>query len=334
MPKASKSRQKLLSSSRPRVSASNASSASKASNLSSKATRSVIRTHHTLQKQLAQAIAADDEEKARALEERLEANGGLKLYQLASAQGQSKERGGDTSRVLVEWLREDGVLPKAPQTRKAGSDGCAENVGVVQQLRILEVGALSTQNALNIPAATKVRRIDLHSQHPEIEEVDFMLLDAQGEWEGERGYDVLSLSLVVNFVGDPRARGEMVRHTVAFLRHKSEGNHGLESQGSNREKLLPALFLVLPLPCVDNSRYLTEEHLTAMMESLGYEKTRMKRSGKLYYSLWQLSPPTGADCKISERSVGNEKKKVVFRKEELRKGKDRNNFCIILDGAS
>ena len=338
MPKASKSRPKLLSSSRPpaSVSASNADKASKASHLSSKTTRSVIRTHHTLQKQLSHALAANDASKVKELETRLEANGGLILYQLASTQGQRKDRGGDTSRVLVEWLRDSGVLPLASHQQTKANNGLDGGVRKREGegLRILEVGALSTQNALSIEGVTKLRKIDLHSQHQEIEEMDLMKLDAEGKWEGERGYDVLSLSLVVNFVGDARERGKMLRHTIGFLRHETKGKNGLESEESNREKLLPALFLVLPLPCVDNSRYLTEDRLSDIMKSLGYEKTRVKRSGKLYYSLWRLGSPSVSYVDGVEEDVAKEGVSRTFKKGELRKGKDRNNFCIILDDAS
>ena len=310
----------------------------------------------------------------------------MTLYQAASTAGQGRERGGDTSGVLVAWLRDsEGVLPRP---RRLGHSNALEDGGgggvkkyasadaaAPPLLRILEVGALSPHNALNIPGVTSVRRIDLHSQHPTlIEEVDFMQLDPETdeyEWQGQgqglrRGYDIVSLSLVVNFVGDPRVRGEMLRHTVGFLRgshsgvvgegevKKKQGDRQLKKQGERQLKkqgerevneqqgdndgqellLLPALFLVLPLPCVDNSRYLTEELLTAILEALGYQKTRVKRSGKLYYSLWRLSYPSRADDDNLDASVGEEKRRAVFKKQELRKGTDRNNFCIILDDAS
>ena len=310
MPKASKSRQKLLSSSRRPASVSSTTSIG-TTRLSSKRTRSVIRTHHTLQKRLSQATTAKDEERVRDLESRLAETGGLKLYQKASTIGQGRERGGDTSKVLVEWLGDRGILPRTLARTKSGSHELNEVVGMGQALRMLEVGALSTQNALNITGETRVRRLDLHSQHEGIEEVDFMALDPGEEWEGEKGYDVLSLSLVVNFVGDPRARGEMLRHTVQFLRSRRSQHAGVspgrrwkqrwvkedcENDGQSDEEdrvenhndpdetddqdgrmitkeatrraLLPALFLVLPLPCVDNSRYLTEERLTAIMDAL------------------------------------------------------------------
>lgn len=279
-------RQKLLSSSRPQV--------TKSTNLSSKNTQAIISKHHTLLKQIAQARKTGDDSLLKTLEDQIEATGGLELYQRASVQGQSRDRGGDTSQVLMGWL------------------GLSKYSKLEKPLRILEVGALSTKNALNIEDVTKVRRIDLQSQEHSIEEMDFMVLDPEQTWEGEKGYAVLSLSLVVNYVDDPKRRGDMLRHTVSFLTQ-------LRSFGD----LPPVLFLVLPLPCVDNSRYLSEEHLESMLASLGYEKSKAKRSTKLYYSLWQL-PRSGTDA-TAEGTCD------VFKKVELRSGSKRNNFCITLE---
>lgn len=288
MAKAKAKRQKLLSSSRPISS----STTTKTSSHSSKSTRTTIRSYHTLQKRLSQALADGDEDLAATLQSQLSASGGLEAYQAASTLGQSAQRGGDTSKVLVEWLQ--------PVMREA-----------CQPLRILEVGALSTMNALNIPGKTVVRRIDLRSNAAEIEEQDFMTLSTEQPWDGSVKYDVLSLSLVVNFVGDSGGRGRMLQRTTKFL----GASAALEGSGQ-----LPALFLVLPLPCVDNSRYLTEDRLGEIMVSLGYEQLQVKKTNKLYYSLWRYD----SNKETTATSV--------FKKEELRSGRDRNNFCIVLDG--
>jgi 25S rRNA (adenine2142-N1)-methyltransferase len=297
MAKKPTARKKLLSSTRPYL----PNQPKHLKSLSSKTTSSIIRTHHTLHKQLAQARKAGDAESAAAIERQIESLGGLKLYQAASTVGQSKDRGGDTSRVLVDWLGLDRKPVTASQAKS--------NAG--KQLRILEVGSLSTTNALNIPGLTLVRRIDLHSQSAGIEERDFMSLSPSELWQGKAGYDILSLSLVVNYVSEPKERGEMLQHTVPLL-HDAVA-------ATSEERLLPSIFLVLPLPCVDNSRYLTEERLEAIMSSLGYEKRRVKRSSRLYYSLWQFL------CSHSHPAARH-----VFKKQELRSGKTRNNFYITL----
>ena len=54
------------------------------SSLSSKAGRALIRSHHTLQKNLSQALSRNDEATACTLRAEIEASGGLEKYQLAS----------------------------------------------------------------------------------------------------------------------------------------------------------------------------------------------------------------------------------------------------------
>lgn len=299
MAKSKSNRTKLLSHTRPPI----ATTVSTPTNQSSKATRSTIRNYHTLQKRLSLALSTGDAVLAESLQSELSAIGGLEAYQAASTLGQSAERGGDTSKLLVEWLAP--ILRSHLQSDGGGESGTSP-------LRILEVGALSTTNAINIPGKTLVRRIDLRSNAPGIEEQDFMTLPTDQQWQGSTTYDVISLSLVVNFVADAKGRGAMLERTTEFLATTapSEGEKGL----------LPTLFLVLPLPCVDNSRYLDEDRLSAIMKALGYDQRQVKRTNKLYYSLWQF------DAANRTAHYGKE----LSKKTELRSGKDRNNFCITI----
>jgi len=75
----------------------------------------------------------------------------------------------------------------------------------------------------------------------------------------------------------------------------------------------------LPLPCVSNSRYLTFEHLKALMESIGFSeiRERWRQNGKMGYWLYQKTAVPRAPHLF--------KKKVV-----LRQG-NRNNFAIIVN---
>src|SRR5436305_431071 len=73
--------------------------------LSSRATRSIIRSHHTLHKEHAKSIKQGDTARATNLERLINENGGLESYQIASNLGQTSARGGDSSKVLVEWLQ-------------------------------------------------------------------------------------------------------------------------------------------------------------------------------------------------------------------------------------
>jgi len=58
--------------------------AAQSSSLSSKAGRALIRSHHTLQKKLSQALSRNDEATAATFRAEIEASGGLVKYQLAS----------------------------------------------------------------------------------------------------------------------------------------------------------------------------------------------------------------------------------------------------------
>ena len=286
------SRPKLLSHTRP-------ASVKKATSLPSHATRSLIRSHHTLQKQLHSAIARDDSATIASLQAQITAKGGLAKYQEASIQGQSLRRGGDSSRVLMEWLSK--LFPPKCQVLKDK-----------KTLKLLEVGALRTDNACSRSELLDVTRIDLHSQHPGIQTQDFMArpIPSPAGLQTE-GFDIVSLSLVVNYVGDAVGRGEMLKRVSSFLRPSPLGS------GNVSDLFLPALFLTLPAPCVANSRYFNEERLENIMRALGYKRVRRKISAKLVYYLWRY-----------EQGMAEEE--LTFRKKQLRSGKSRNNFAVVI----
>ena len=285
------SRPKLLSNTRPVM--------AKKPSLPSHATRSLIRSHHTLQKQLHSATARNNCAEIASLRAQIAARGGLAKYQEASIQGQSLQRGGDSSRVLMQWLSE-----LVPQNSQGFKDG--------RRLRMLEVGALRIDNACSRSGLLDVTRIDLHSQHPDIKTQDFMARSLPSNVAlGTEGFDILSLSLVVNFVGDAVGRGEMLKRVSSFLRPS------IPESGEDADPSMPALFLVLPAPCIHNSRYFDEERLESIMRSLGYTRVRRKQSSKLVYYLWRYQQ-------------GHEEDGVTFRKEGMRSGKSRNNFAVII----
>ena len=260
--------------------------------LSRKATNDLITSHHQLRKQLDAAEVEGNEVEVGALKQRINDLGGLKSYQLASMQGQASERGGDSSLVLMEWL-EDLILTLESVDRK---------------LRVLEVGALSTKNACSKSGLFNIERIDLHSQTEGIIQEDFMVRPMPAS--DNELFDVISLSLVINFVPNIVDRGEMLKRTCRFLDRSRKLPGSL--QGA-----FPALFLVMPAACITNSRYLNEERLTLMMASLGYVSIKRKQTAKLVYYLWQLRDKPIAD-------------EQDFPKQQISQEGGRNNFCIVL----
>lgn len=208
--------------------------------------------------------------------------------------GQRNDRGGDSSKILMEWL--SSVLPLLKKETEKGSP-----------LKMLEVGALSTINACSRSRLFAMERIDLNSQAEGIKQQDFM------ERPLPRGsseqFDIISLSLVLNYVPDAVGKGSMLLRTLKFLK--------VPNQSEGLGISFPSLFLVLPAPCVTNSRYMDEAKLETIMGSLGYVKIKKKLSNKLIYYLWK-------------RGAVIENRKSSFKKVEIRTGKDRNNFAIVV----
>ena len=261
--------------------------------ISRKTTKALINKLHLLEKRKQQAISKGDKAAETAIDVEIQELGGLEKYQEASLQGQRHDRGGDSSRVLMDWL--EPYLSAS----KASRDG---------PLRMLEIGALSTENACSKSGYFDINRIDLNSQGEGISQQDFMERPLPRD-DSER-FDILSLSLVLNFVPDHKGRGDMLLRTTKFL-YRPQRYVGDASPS------FPSLFLVLPAPCVTNSRYLDEDKLTAIMASMGYIKTHYKLTQRLVYYLWR-------------READVAKRGKPFTKEELRAGASRNNFAITL----
>ena len=72
---------------------------------------------------------------------------------------------------------------------------------------LLEVGALKPDNYASCQTWIDVTPIDLHAQHPDIREQDFLLMHPE---EHRERWDVISLSLVLNFPPDPKDRGKCI----------------------------------------------------------------------------------------------------------------------------
>ena len=79
--------------------------------------------------------------------------------------------------------------------------------------RLLEVGALKPDNYACCSSWIDVLPIDLRASQAGITEQDFLEMDREtnsGVW------DAISLSLVLNFVPEPRDRGELLSNVVCY----------------------------------------------------------------------------------------------------------------------
>lgn len=251
------------------------------SSSSPRSSRTVIRKYHTL---LKQQKSAQGDALANVNRE-IEKLGGLEAYQHMSCIGQSSDRGGGSEKVLIGWLRQMGWAAVAKESEK-------------ERHRLLEVGAVRPDNYGDCTSWIDVTAIDLHSRHPSILEQDFLLMDASQHREA---WDIISLSLVLNFVPGGKDRGRMLVQAHSMLR------------------LGGLCFLALPLPCVNNSRYMTIEHMNEIMNAIGFQRLeeRWKPGGKMMYWLYQKKTPQKG-C-FGER----------FSKKVLRQG-NRNNFHILV----
>ncbi|KAK8843412.1 hypothetical protein IAR55_007069 [Kwoniella newhampshirensis] len=262
--------------------------------VSHKLTQATIASYHTLLKRQAilrrDLAAAKGNSESRQIQQsldridhELESLGGLEAYQRASKLGQSRERGGDTSKILIKWLEEMGM-------DKSG------------RLRMLELGALTPSNYGGCSAWIDNSPIDLHSQHPDILEQDFFQRPLPST--EDEAFDIISCSLVLNFVSDPQGRGRMLRLIHAQLKPRSDS----------------LLFLVLPLPCLANSRYISISSCVALMRCVGFHlvKEQWKDGGKVGYWLWRWHQP-------GEEGVERWRRKVIDQD-----GPKKNNFAITL----
>lgn len=219
------------------------------------------------------------------IDSEIEKRGGLETYQIASTLGQDGKRGGDSSKLLVKWLKE---------IKWDHKDSNA-----------LEIGCLSSKNEISkCKLFNDIKRIDLHSQEPGvIEEQDF--LERPIPTDENDKFDCISCSLVVNFVPTPELRGEMLCRMCEFLKNPTDGRYSI-------------IFFVLPLPCVENSRYWDLNTMNSTFEKLGFNCIKYHQSNKLAY--WLLK--WGGSFKVDQ--------KFTIKKVEIRKGNHRNNFSIVI----
>ena len=178
---------------------------------SSTKTRSVIRKFHTLLKSRRKLEGQPGNgRELNAIDEQMNGLGGLDTYQRMSRQGQSAERGGGAETVLIDWLKDtvkNDPLGEGQKLRWVLAVGSSFGLVLTAWLRLLEVGALKADNYQGCRSWIVNTPIDLNAQAPGIKQQDFLQMS---EDESACKWDVLSLSLVLNFVPDPRERGREI----------------------------------------------------------------------------------------------------------------------------
>eukprot|EP00118_Oscarella_pearsei_P002387 m.10433 g.10433 ORF g.10433 m.10433 type:complete len:237 (+) comp22294_c0_seq2:145-855(+) len=213
--------------------------------------------------------------------EELKKLGGVKEYQLASKRGEKRTHNFDTSKWVKELLEKYSIEPSHPGTR----------------LNLLDVGALD----LNYRKEVKwieCTPIDLHPHKTGIMKRDFLSMNATVDGS----FDVIVLSLVLNFEGDAEKRGKMLQ-IAGDLLHSSSGH----------------LFVVLPKACITKSRYLTDAHFRSILQAIGFELVTQHFSRKLALYMFKKCAPDTKNTRLPP-----------IHKSLLRSGSSRNNFSITL----
>lgn len=245
--------------------------------------RKVINEYHILNKKIDAirknpSISREDKaSKIAALKAKKDKLGGINAYQQASRLGEAHHGSFNSAKWIVKQL-------KVLNLRLAQEEGTSD------KLRLLDVGALDNNYQRHVKWI-ECTAIDLNPQSGNVKKADFLTLNVKEK------YDVIVMSLVINFEGDVRKRGDMLRKCEKLI----------NDQGY--------LFIVLPLPCLKNSRYLNKGHLISMMDSLGFEVCVTHNSKKLSFFIFKKT----RKCQAK-----------LFPKEVLRKGGNRNNFAIVL----
>ncbi|PWN25457.1 hypothetical protein BDZ90DRAFT_223231 [Jaminaea rosea] len=250
---------------------------------------------HCLEKEKARLISGKGSDQGQSAElrlaeiEREQAElGGLDAYQDDSLAGSASHRGGESGK----WLVQQVIKLRGKET---------------VSLRLLDVGAL-TGTSYSSYSFINPTYIDINPRASHVIQNDFF--DFPLPAQSEEKYDIVCLSLVLNFVGDLAKRGEALVRAHGYL--KPEG----------------MLYLVLPLACVANSRYLDHGRLQAILESCGWDVLVNDDSARL--TRWLL--------KRKEEVKGGSKARggpcwdgTQWKKEEIKVSKTANNFCIKVD---
>lgn len=224
------------------------------------------------------------------------------------------QAGGETSKWLVKTLI--SLLPT--------------NRHQLKKQVLVDVGAISGTAYAKWPMM-KAFSIDLNPRADSVLKWDWLELVPQDLKLEPNTLDIVALSLVLNFQGELEKRADMILHSHLFL--KPEGKvcgfcscdllprpqlNTITTTMDCCSSCLRQLYIVLPLACLNNSRYLTHKHFKSMLRSFGFGAVlKQHDSAKLSYWLLQRD---GAEAGWDGQT---------FKKAEIRAGVKRNNFAIV-----
>jgi len=261
----------------------------------------LIKAYHTLNKRLEQNerddTITDEERKSNADKIRQEQKdlGGIEKYQQASMYGAKSSKF-----VCAHWVE--------PLLREHIGSSKKQSSSNSKRPRILDVGAIDNQY-LQYDWFDAVP-IDLNAQHKTVVQADFFDYAISHIEKNDDPFDAIVLSLVLNFQGDPRKRGDMLA-LAADSRLLQAG--GL-------------VYVALPSASLDNSRYCDEEYLIKICESMNLKVVERKRSAKLALLAFQSIDKFQA-YHVATKTFRYAKE---ISRAPAKSGGERNNFAIML----
>jgi 25S rRNA (adenine2142-N1)-methyltransferase len=177
-----------------------------------KDTQKLISSYHSLNKRLSAAKKAQNTGETIKIQEQLEQMGGLQTYQRASLKGGDLQKGfGASGTWLINQLSTIRDSLKVISAEVAGPGEEMENEVPIKRrppsMKLLDVGAI-TGEVYSKHKFLDVTSIDLNSQSSSVIKQDFF--DRPIPPPAEK-FDIVCLSLVINFLGDCAKRGEMLQ---------------------------------------------------------------------------------------------------------------------------
>jgi 25S rRNA (adenine2142-N1)-methyltransferase len=161
--------------------------------------------------------------------------------------------------------------------------------------------------------------IDLNAQHPSVRAIDFFDFAQEHMLQQPRQqpFDAIVQSLVLNFQGDPRRRGDML---ALAADPRMLATNGL-------------LFVALPSASLENSRYCTVEHFVGIAGTLGLRALEIKKSAKLIlltFTAERRHLHARAPRLVYDTATRAFDYPTEVGRKEVHSGKTRNNFAVML----
>ena len=309
------------------------------------------------------------------LKKQQNAMGGLDRYQKASIYG-AKSSKFVAADWVVPLLKKE--LEKEEEERRAAgaktttakSRPHKHSESRDRRLRILDVGAIDNQYyGKGYDDWLDAVPIDLHGgQHDSVLQVDFLdyaheycagndlaVAKSEGKAKKEKDandhrdesslspsppqpFDAIVMSLVLNFQGDPRKRGDMLALASDSRILKSSSSEDQVSSSNRISKGGGMLFVVLPSASLDNSRYCDLERFIEVTTNplFQLELVEKKRSSKLTLLAFRRTTKASRQQQIEDEEdttnkYGGQQQRAMEKSSGKKQMREQNAHCYDVD---